>query len=65
MPRLWVQLWHSACSSRAWAMVACTAKWGSSKIHSVVGTGDLLVLAGRRGEGKGKQGKRFRVWIKR
>ena len=38
-------------------MVACTAKWGSSKIHSVVGTGDLLVLAGSRAEKRGRENK--------
>lgn len=41
---LWVQLWQIVWSNSVWALVACTVKWGSSKIHSVVGAEDLLLL---------------------
>lgn len=44
---LWVQLWQIAWSKSVWALVACTVKCGSSKIHSVVGTEDLLLLQER------------------
>lgn len=44
---LWVQLWQMASSKSVWALVACTVKWGSSKIHSVVGTHNLLLLKKR------------------
>lgn len=41
---LWVQLWQIVWSKSVWALVACIVKWGSSKINSVVGTEDLLLL---------------------
>lgn len=44
---LWDQLWQIACSKSVWALVAWTVKWGSSRIHSVVGAEDLLLLKQR------------------